>query len=231
MKIPPFILIVACLYQPLVAGSSEDRAEEIKRMRTKESTRAKETADLAEDREGFEKRYGWIKETSPTLFSAAMEKQLMAAKAWRKASEELANADGYDQVNAIKLPAYEAEAAAEIARLELKAAGAEREWKRNAEKSGSREVSAIAEQMIQNQKNIIQTTRQHQASQRMLRQLEIERMQLDKKMREAQDQARKPQEKREEKDKRDEGHDHNRKPAPGKDREPHDTRPGKVLVE
>jgi hypothetical protein len=45
-------------------------------------------------------------------------------------------------------------------------AAAEREWKRSAEKSGLLEVAAAAEQMIQNQKAIIQATRQNLLSQR-----------------------------------------------------------------
>ena len=122
MKMRTFALITACLCQHLHADPASDKEKEIQRMQEKESLRARETADTLADREAFEKRYGSLKTDNASLFAQAFEKQQLAAKAWRTAADGISRATSYDQMNALRIPAYDADGAAEIARLELKAA-------------------------------------------------------------------------------------------------------------
>lgn len=200
----------------------------MKRAREKEASRAKETAENFADREDFEKKYESLKENHPTQFATAMDKRQLAAKAWRTAAEGISSASSYEQISVLKMPAYDAEGAAELARLELKATGAEQEWKRSAEKSDSREVAATAEQLIQNQKAIIQATRQNLISQRTLRQLEIDRTNLEKKMREAYENSRK--ERQPEKDKKP-SHDREKKHSHNDEKPERPERPNQSNVE
>ncbi len=231
MEMRIFAMIAACLCQSLLAGSPADKEDEMKRVREKEANRAKEIAVNFANQEDFEKKYESIKEDFPTQFAAAVEKRRLAAKAWQAVADGIAGANSYDQISALRMPAYDAEGGAELARLELKAAAAEREWKKSAEKSDSREVATAAEQLIQNQKAIIQATRQNMVSQRALRQLEIERSNLDKKMRDSYERAKRDQqEKREDKDKHS-SRDHEKKPSPEHKNDPGNDRPGKILVE
>lgn len=213
MKIRTLVLLAACLSQPALAGPPADKDNETMRMREKESGRALEAAKLFEDKEDFTEKYKHLKESDPGLFAAALEKRLLAAKAWQTAAAGLAKIDNYDQINVWKAPAYDAEEVAEIARMELRAAGAEREWKNALEKYKSREVEALAGQLIQNQRSIIQATKQRMLSQRQLRQLEIERSRLSNQLREMQDKARE-----EERNKRDKGSSRDRDKPQDRDR-------------
>jgi hypothetical protein len=208
-------MLSAFLIQPLLAGTPAEREEEIRRMREKEAERAKIAAQSFSDQESFVKKYETLKESEPRLFADAMEKRLLAAKAWTAVASGVGTVDGYEQLTALKMPAYDAEAVAEIARMEMKAAYSEKDWKRNAEKSDSKDASALAEQMIQNQRAVIQATKQKYSSERLLRQLEIDRTQIEKKMRDAYEQSkRKEQEKRERKDK-DSSREHEKRPDQG----------------
>lgn len=245
MKMKSFALIAACLCQPLLAGTPAEKENEIKRMREKEQHRASEAAAIFANREDFEKKYESMKEDFPTQFAAAVEKRQLAAKAWKAAADGIAGANSYEQLYMLKAPAYDAEGAAELARLELKAAAAEREWKRSAEKSDSRQVTAAAEQLIQNQKAFMQASRQNLTNQKALRQLEIQRSILDRQMRNLYESARRDQqEKREEKDKqssRNRGdkdkhspQDHEKKNPPNHNNDLHNDKsdkPGEILVE
>jgi len=232
MKIKTFALITACLCQHLHADPAADKEKEIQRMQEKESLRARETADSLSDRETFEKRYGWLKNDNASLFAQAFEKQQLAAKAWRTAADGMSRATGNDQINALKIPAYDADAAAEIARLELKAAASEKDWKRSAEKYKSKNVESLSAQLMQNQKTLIQTTKQHMASQKLLRQLEVERIQLDKKMRDACDNARRAEQEERDKKNKNSSKDREKKPPTNNDKERHDIKPPpNVIVE
>lgn len=236
-------MITVCLCQSLLAGSPADREDEMKRAREKEAGRARDAAENFGNLQDFEKKYESLKENYPAQFAAAVEKRRQAANAWQTAANGIASANSYEQISALKMPAYDAEGGAELARLEMKAAAAEKEWKSSAEKSGSREVAAAAEQMIQNQKAIIQATRQNMSSQRALRQLEIERSNLDQKMRSSYESAKRDQhekqQKREDKDKpqkcenkdNNSSRDHEKKPSPENKPDPGNDRSGKILVE
>lgn len=231
MEMRIFAMITACLCQSLFAGSPADKEDEMKRMREKEAGRAKEIAVNFANQEDFEKKYESIKEDFPSQFAAAVEKRRLAAKAWQAVADGIAGVNSYDQINALRMPAYDAEGSAELARLELKAAAAEREWKKTAEKSDSREVATAAEQLIQNQKAIILATRQNLISQRALRQLEIERSNLDKKMRDSYENSKRDQQqKRDDKDKHS-SRDREKKPSTEDKHVPQNDRPNKILVE
>lgn len=176
--------LIAC--QPLLAGTPIDREEQMQRAREKETGRAQEMAMMHNNEEKFANQYGHLKEDFADLYSKAAEKRRQAAAAWQNAAKEIAGCSGsYDQINTLKFPAYTAEAEAELARLELKAAASEREWMRTAEKAGTRAAEAAAQDLIRNQRDIIQKTREQMSAQRSLRQLEIERGQLDQKLRES----------------------------------------------
>ena len=232
MKMRIFALIATCLCQHLHADPAADKENEIRRMQEKEAGRARETADILADREAFEKRYGSIKTDNASLFAQAAEKQQLAAKAWRTAADGISRATSYDQMNALRIPAYDADAAAEIAKLELRVAASEKDWKRSAEKYKSREVEAISAQLIQNQKTLIQTTKQHMASQKLLRQLEVERAQLDKKMRDACENARRAEQEERDKKNKQASKEHEKKPPTTNEKERRDVKPPpKVLVE
>jgi fructose-specific phosphotransferase system component IIB len=224
MIVRMILLTAAILSQPLSAGSAEERELEMKRVREKEAGRAKTVSDEFADRESFEKKYGYLKEDNARLFEATLEKRQLAAKAWRNTIDGIARAEGYEQINVVKMPAYQAEAAAEIARLEMKAAASEKEWKKSAEKSGSRDVAAISLQLILNQKAMILATKQHMESQRLLRQLDIDRIQLEKKMRDANENAKRAQ--------NTDKSDKDRKPAPDHGKpQPHVDKPDRIMVE
>ncbi len=234
MKIKTIVLLAACLTQPALAGSPAEKDNETKRMREKESGRALEAAKMLDDKEDFTDKYEHLKESDPGLFATALEKRLLAAKAWQTAAAGLAKIDSYDQINAWKAPAYDAEEVAEIARMELRAAGAEKEWKRAVERYKSREFETLAGQLVQNQRAIIQTTKQRMLSQRQLRQLEIERSQLSNTMREMQDKAREEERNKRDKDSsrdRDKHQDRGKNKDRDNDRKPDQKDPGKVLVE
>lgn len=180
------LLTTLIVCQPLLAGSPADREEEMRRAREKESGRAKEMAMMHSNQEEFANRYGHLKEDFTDLYAKAAEKRRQAAAAWQNAAKGISSCSGsYDQISALKLPAYTAEAEAELARLELKAAATEREWKRTVEKAGSRDVEAAAQELIRNQREMIQKTREQMSVQRALRQLEIDRNKLEQKMRES----------------------------------------------
>ena len=57
-------------------------------------------------------------------------------------------------------------------------------------KAGSRDAEQTAQELIRNQKEMIQATKAQMSSQRTLRQLEIDRVNLEKKMREAYEQSK-----------------------------------------
>lgn len=200
MKIRTIVWLAACLSQPVLAGSPSDKDNETKRIRKKESGLALKAAKIFEDKDDFTEKYKHLKESEPGLFAAALEKRLLAAKAWQTAAAGLAKIENYDQSNVWKAPAYDAEEVAEIARMELRAAGAEREWNNAVDKYKSPKFAALARQLVQNQRAIIQSTKQRMLSQKQLRQLEIERSRLSNQLREMQDKARK-----EERNKKDKG--------------------------
>lgn len=232
MNIKALVLLSALLTQPAWAGSPSEIESETRRLREKESGRAREMAQSLGDREDFDEKYKPFKESDPELFSAALEKRQLAAKAWQTAAEALTKVNSYEEANSVKAAAQDAEDVAEIARMEMRAAGAEKEWKRIAEKYKSRESEALAGQLIQNQRNLIQTTKQRMLSQKQLRQLEIERNQLNAKIREMQDHAReKEQNKRDRESSRDRGNnrDHDKEKDRGNDNVR--GKPDRILVE
>lgn len=140
--------------------------------------------------------------------------------------------DSYEQVAAVKAPAQDAEEAAEITRMEMKAAGSEREWKRTLEKYKSREFEALIGQLVQNQRSNIQASKQRMMSQKQLRQLEIERNQLSAKLREMQDKAREEEQRKRDKDSsRDKDREHDKDREKDHHKESNPGNPGKVLVE
>jgi hypothetical protein len=179
------LLIAALFFQPLLADSASDKEDEMNRAREKEAGRARDTAAKFADQESFTKSYEYLKKANSFQFASALEKRKAASKAWQAVADGMGKANTYDQISALKAPAYDAEAIAELARLELRAAGSEKEWKKTVDKSGSKEVAAAAALLLQNQNTFIQTTKQYMASQKALRQIEIERNSLEKKMREA----------------------------------------------
>jgi hypothetical protein len=232
MKIRTLALLTACLAQPLLADTPSDKDNETKRMREKESARAREAAAGFADKADFTEKYEQLKESEPGLFAEALDKRLLAAKAWQNAAEAFTKIDSSDQIGAVKAPAHDAEEVAEIARMEMRAAAAEKEWKRTAEKYKSRELEQLAGQLIQNQRNIIQATKQRMMGQRQLRQLEIERGHLSTKLRELQDEAREEDaDKKNRNSSRDQDKSRDRKPSSDENKERAEAKPVKILVE
>lgn len=87
MKIQTFVLLAACLAQPAFAGSPSDKESEARRLREKESSRARDIAKDFANKDDFTEKYESLKESDPTLFANALDKRLQAAKAWEAAAE------------------------------------------------------------------------------------------------------------------------------------------------
>jgi len=208
-------ILAGLLCLPVMAGDDGRQEEWMKELRAKEAKRAVEAAQYVGNIEELEKKYGWLKENDREKYDDMINKSKAAAREWQRVAEQVGRARDQEEISALKLPAYRAGAIAELARLELKAAGSEREWKRSAEKSGSDEVERLARKLIENQRRTIETTTEKLVREHQLRELALERGQLEKEMREQYEKARNKERER------DRGHDKPQEPQ----RPPHKEEP------
>lgn len=213
------ILAVSLCLPALAEDDAAKRAEreaELRRMREKESQRANEAAQYAGDMESLERKFGWAKEDLRDQYNDLIEKRRAAAGAWKEAAQKLSRANDYDQVHALKITAYQAGAIAQLAELELRAAGSERSWNSSAEKANSEAAKQAARKLIENQKKMVDATRDKLIKEHQLRELERSRNELEDEFQKQCDNAR-----RKETDQRDKG----RKPEPRHEHRPEPPKP------
>jgi len=222
-------LLSASLCMPAFAGDEDakraEREAELRRMREKETQRANESAQYAGDMEGLERKFGWAKEDLKNQYNDLIEKRKASARAWKEAAAQLGRAQDYDQVHAIKIPAYQAGAIAQLAELELRAAGSERYWQSSADKAGSESAKQAARKLIENQKKIIEANREKLIKEHQLRELERTRNELEDAFQQECDKARR-------KDQEEHNHKPDRKPEPRPEPKPeHRPEPPKIRIE
>lgn len=211
-------LTTAALCLPVLAGADEEAR--LQQARDKEMKRAMESAEYAAVDKRFEEKYGWAKEDFPDHHRKLVEKRRDAERAWKEAAGRMGRARDYDEIQTCKIPAYQASAMAHLAEMELKAASAERNWLRSAEKSGSETARKAARALVDNEKQTFEATREKYIRENKLRELAKQRSELeaileeeyDKTKRREEDKRRKPDERREREEKRPEPE----KPSPPK---------------
>ncbi len=185
------MIIAGLLSLPAQAGDDDKRHEEyMKRVREKEVGRANEAAKDLGDMEDLEKRYGWLKENHGDKYDEYKEKRKVAAQDWREVAKRIGRAKNTEEVDVIKMSAYKSNAIAELARLELRAAGSEANWLKSAEKTDSGAAKRAARALIDNQRSMIEVTKQKLISEQRLRELSIERQKLEGEMRDEYEKSR-----------------------------------------
>ena len=168
-----------------------------KREREKEAGRCMERSRSLANMEEFEKKFGWSKENFGHQRHTLMEKRKAASRAWKEAAEKIKHAQNMDQVNALKIGAYQASAEAYLAELELKADGSEKRWKDSADKIGTETAKQAVRELIENQKNVIEVHKAKMLREHQLRGLAWQKHEQEnileaeyRKMREKEEQAR-----------------------------------------
>jgi len=185
-KLSVLLGIFCCLLAgPLLSGEKKGSKEDwMKQAIEKEVKRAKESAKYNGDSKHIEKKYGHLKESQPKEFEAMMQARKNAAATWEEVATKISKAKSYEEIQSHKLSAYDAQDIAELAHLEMKTAESISYWKRSAEKSESKEVAGMLEQLIKKQENLLKATMQKMLAEKERRTLEIERRMLEMKMRE-----------------------------------------------
>ena len=171
-----------------------------KREREKAAGRCMERSKSFGNMEDFEKKFGWAKEHFGHQRHKLMEKRKAASAAWKEAAGKIKHAQNMDQVEALKIAAYQAGAAAYLEELELRAAGSERRWKDSADKIGTETAKQAVRELIENQRNTIEVHKAKMLREHQLRGLAWQKHEQEsilnaeyRKMREKEEQAkRKP---------------------------------------
>lgn len=214
-------LLSLSLCLPAIAGDEDrkraEREAELRRMREKESSRAMEAAEHFGNIEKYAERYAWAKEEFKFEFDGLMAKRKAASRAWQQAAERLKRANDWRDVHAIKMSAYQADAVAYLAERELKAHGSENHWSKTAERLDTPEAKQAAKALIENERKMIEATRQKLAREHELRELEFKHHQLERAMEE--EHEKKHRKEREQ-------HDHKPEPKPE-----HNPGPPKIRIE
>ena len=191
-------LLSVSLFLPALGGDEDrkraEREAELRHMRDKESGRAMEAAQHFGNIAKYEERYGWAKEDFKFEFDGLLAKRKAAGRAWQEAAERLKRAGDWQDVHAIKMAAYRADAIAYLAERELKAQGSERQWMRDADKAGTEEAAKVARAMIENQRKMIEVLRAKLAREHELRELEHKHHLLERAQREQHEKARRQHE-------------------------------------
>ena len=169
----------------------------VKADREKESRRCMEKVKWFSSEEEFEKKFGWAKKDFGHQLHGLREKRMAASRAWKDAAEKIKHAQNHAQIDALKIAAHQAGGEAYLAELELKAAGSERRWKADAEKIGTGEAKDAARALIEQQRLIIEVTKNKILSEHHLRGLAWQKHEKESilkgeyaKMREKEEQAR-----------------------------------------
>lgn len=183
------ILVFFSLAMSLLAGDGKD--DRMKKAIEKDSKRALESAKRNGDMKYYEKRYGHLKESHPEQYTAMIQARKNAASVWSDVAKKIASAKDYDEIHAHRVTAYDAQDIAELALFEMKSAESISNWQEMAEKSGSKEMSEIAQKLVTKQEELVQATISRFVAEKSRRQLELERKVLDKEFRQAYDAARK----------------------------------------
>lgn len=178
--IATLVALVLCL--PAFAGGKEEQEEWMKKMREKEAQRAAEMARMNSNDEHMAKKYGHLKESHPEKYEAMMQARKRAAEAWKKVGDAAKKAEGHEQIQEMKTPAYDAQEAAAMAHLEMTSAEAISRWKHMADKADSEEAKALAAKLVANQKMVVEVQRTRMEAQKKLRQLELEQRRMEKEM-------------------------------------------------
>lgn len=188
-----YLIIALCglVVLPAHAGDDDKRHEEwMKEAREKEMRRAQEAAKEQGDMEGMEKKYGWMKEKYGEQYQDYTKKRKAAAEEWSNVAKRISRANNYEEINALKMPAQRADAIAELSRLELRAASAEENWMKTAEKADTGSAKRVAKALAENQREIIQVTKQKMISEQRLRELSVQHDKLEQEMRGEYEKAR-----------------------------------------
>ncbi len=169
----------------------------VKNDRERESRRCMEKVKWFSSEEEFDKKFGWAKKDFGQQLHGLREKRMAASRAWKDAAEKIKHAQNHAQIDALKIAAYQAGSEAYLAELKLKADGAERRWKGDAEKIGTREAEDAARALIEQQRLVIEVTKNKMMSEHHLRGLAWQKHEKENilkgeyaKMREKEEQAR-----------------------------------------
>lgn len=174
------LLVVSSLLLGLPALAVSDDEARRKAAREKEVERAGVSAqNLAIDRR-FEEKYAWAKEDFPDHYRKLVDKRREAQQAWQNAARCMQGAQDHDQLNACKIPAYQASALAHLAEMELKGQSAQRRWLSSAEKAGSEVARKASWALIENQKQTYEATRENYLRENQLRELSKQQAELEK---------------------------------------------------
>ena len=166
MKKPILITILAAsLCLPALAEVDH----RVKADREKESRRCMERSKNLVNMEEFEKKFGWSKEHFGNQRHKLLEKRKAASRAWKEAGEKIKHAQNHDQIDALKIAAYQAGAEAYLAELELRADGAEKRWMGTAEKVGTEAAKKAARDLVENQRLVMEVTKSKMLSEHHLR--------------------------------------------------------------
>lgn len=221
------LTLVACAIS-LPALAEEKVDPKVMRDREREAGRCMERAEKFSDMEEFEKRFGWSKEHFGHQRHKLLEKRKAASREWKEAAAKIKQARNHDQINVLKIPAYQAGGEAYLAELELRADSSEKRWKAMAEKLDSDAADKAVRELLENQRHTIEVTKAKIMREQQLRKLAWRKYELSEVL------------EGEEKKAQDKGDDRRRKPSNTKGRplkkpevkpEPERKDPPKLLIE